>query len=115
MAVDDGGAGGLDEPMGEGGGGPEVLLEGEAFVLVHEEVALVAPRGAALAFAGAGGIAILLATTSRWEERLEWWGVTAAARQWENPALWTAIAFGLALLSLLAGWSRPRPRDFTSV
>jgi hypothetical protein len=86
-----------------------------ALYWVGAALVLVAPRGAALAFLGAGGTLLLLATASRWEERLEWWGVTAAARQWENAALWTAIAFGLALLSLLAGWSRSRPRDFTSV
>lgn len=77
-----------------------------ALFWVGAALALVAPRGAALAFAGSGGVGLLLATASRWEERLEWWGVAAAAGQWEDVGVWSAIAFGLALISLLAGWRR---------
>jgi hypothetical protein len=86
-----------------------------ALFWVGAALALVAPRGAALAFAGAAGIGLALATASRWEERVEWWGIGAAADRWPNAGAWSALAFALALVSLLAGWRRPGTRDFTSV
>lgn len=85
-----------------------------ALFWVGAALALVAPRGAALAFLGSGGIALLLATASRWEERIEWWGVAAAAGQWEDAGAWGALAFGLAAVAIFAGWRRPERRDLTS-
>ena len=83
-----------------------------ALFWVGGALTLVAPRGAALAFALAGACGFALATASRWEERLEWWGAGAAAEQWDGLAWWTAAAFGFALLALAAGRNRPSRRRF---
>lgn len=84
-----------------------------ALFWVGAALALVAPRGAALAFAGASVLGLVLACANRWEARVEWWGATAAAEQWDGRWLWTGLAAALALLSVLAGWGRTRPQDFT--
>ena len=80
-----------------------------ALLWVGAALAIVAPRGAALAFAGAGILGLVLASANRWEERIEWWGATAAANQWDDLWLWCVLAAILAVLSLLAEWGRPRP------
>jgi hypothetical protein len=81
-----------------------------ALFWVGAALALVAPRGAALAFAGAGALGLVLACADRWEARIEWWGANAAASQWNGRWFWTGLAVALALLSFLAGWGHNRPK-----
>jgi hypothetical protein len=79
-----------------------------ALLWVGGALAVVAPRGAILAFAVAGAIGVFLATASRWESRLEWWGASAGLQGWDRLWLWAGFAFALAVLSYAAGRYRPR-------
>jgi hypothetical protein len=74
-----------------------------ALLWVGAALAPVAARGAALAFGSAGVIGIFLATPSRWERRLEWWGAGAVLNSWDHRPYWAAGAFALAVLALAAG------------
>jgi hypothetical protein len=91
------------------GGADKVVRLGfcyAALLWVGAALAPVAARGAALAFAAAGVIGTFLATPSRWERRLEWWGAGAVLNAWDHRAYWAAGAFGLALLALAGDRSR---------
>jgi hypothetical protein len=88
------------------GGAAQVARLGFCFAAllwVGAALAPVAPRGAALAFDTAGAIGTFLATASRWERRLEWWGANAVLKEWDRLPVWAVGAFLLALLALAAG------------
>lgn len=79
-----------------------------ALLRVGGALAPTAPRASAAVFAIATMIGIFLATASRWEERLEWWGAEYVLTAWEQLPLWAVAAAGLALLALAGWWYRPR-------
>lgn len=79
-----------------------------ALLLVGGALAPTAPRASALVLALATVTGIFLATASRWEERLEWWGAEYVLTAWEQLPLWTVAAAGLALMALAGWWYRPR-------
>jgi hypothetical protein len=65
-------------------------------------VALVAPRLAAVLFALAGIVLVVLSTASHWERRMEWFGASAVLKGWSSLETWAIVAVGFILLSLIA-------------
>jgi hypothetical protein len=74
-----------------------------ALLLAGATLAPAMPRVSALVFLLAAGIAGFLATASKWEASIEWWGASSVLTAWERLPLWSAGAVGLALLAF-AGW-----------
>jgi hypothetical protein len=69
---------------------------------VAGSIVLFSLRGATVAFGLCGLVGAVLATATHWEQRIEWWGASAALREWPSIEWWSAGAFAMAAITIFA-------------